>query len=151
MYPILKPKIALVLSLWLAFSAQADLILPNSSPNPGPRSPEEANVLYQQAQTALSGGHADSAIRDLIRFRNRYPTVSRFVQAGIQLSQANFDAHHFDESARIAKEVLHSRLTPEETLKTKFLLAEAYLKLKHYSEAKITADEILKNGGDAIP
>ena len=140
--PKFWPKIGLGFSLailWIGV-ARAD-----SPPNPGPRSKTEADVLFQGAADAQAHANYEDATRSLERFRKRYPSDPRFLDASLQLLKVEYIQHHYADAVSLAKEVLHQRPSNDATLEAKTFLASSYLNLKQWTEAKVTADEILKN------
>lgn len=112
--------------------------------NPGPRSKKEAQILLKQGNEALQDKDYKSAIRDLKRFIERYPSDEGVNDAYLALMNALYVEAKFQEVLTYGKELLNRN--PDRLLNNhaKTMIAETHLLKKDYFTARVTADEILK-------
>jgi len=124
------------------------------NPNPGPRSATEAQFLYDEGTRAFNAAahdpkQYDLAQKDFERLIARYPNDSRTLKAYPKLAMIYSASRHDPEKTiqTIRKYLLlkPSAVHTKEGLELKGTLAQAYLDAHQPTEARITAEAILKS------
>ena len=112
--------------------------------NPGPRSAEEAQFLYQEAVDAAAKKDTKLAIKDFERFLDRYPSNEKANDAYLGLMENLYASKKDEEVIRYGKELLNRKPDKKTQNRANTLIAEAHLNLKELFEAKLVSDELLK-------
>ena len=81
--------------------------------SPGPRSTKEADLLLKEASSAQNLRKPDQEARALERFRNRYPSDPRMVEASLRLLQVYDSIGKPWLLIQTSKATLHLKLTPD--------------------------------------
>lgn len=112
--------------------------------NPGPRSPEEAKFLFKEARDAIEKKNLKLAKRDLVRFIDRYSSDEKANEAYLSLIETLFAEREHEEVIRYGRELLNRKTEPAMANRAKQWMAESFLNLKDFVEARVILDELLK-------
>lgn len=85
------------------------------------------------------------AIKDFEKLIERYPSDLKISQAYLALFDALYAEKEYSRLLQAGKEFLNLKVDRESANRTRAFLAEANLNLNHYLEARLSAEELLKN------
>jgi len=134
----------IILSILMGASSFAQ----NENPNPGPRSVEQAEFLYQEGASAQSDGKVDLAISDFRKIIKTYPQSPKTMDVYQRLMSLYLQVKKPETVLAVGKEAL--LLHPDRAAFTQiqFLRAEAELQLGNAGQTKLIIDELLKTKPD---
>ena len=119
----------------------------------GPVSSEEAKILWQDGKKAYDQGQDEDAISRLERFVARYPGYPQYFEARHILARAYLRQHAPEKAKAELKDLVNApgaQGKSLEALQARAELCRADLELKQYSEALLTADELVKITADEV-
>jgi tetratricopeptide (TPR) repeat protein len=115
------------------------------NPEPGPRSVDEAKLLYQEGSAAVTAKKYADATRSLERFVERYPSDPNIQQAYLGLIEALFNEKKYEATVETTKQFLSLIVPEDKANRARQYQAEADLNLHEYLSARLISDELLKN------
>jgi hypothetical protein len=135
------------LAMSLLVSPLAIRNAPAQSPslNPGPRSQTEADFLFKDAAENGSQGKVKEEIRELERFKNRYPSDPRIESVYLKLLSDYKTENNQSLVISTAKEALLLKLSNDTKHQVKIFSASALLAKLRYADASIQAEEVIKD------
>ena len=131
---------------WAVFILLAGAPCPaqTETPNPGPRSENEARFLFEEGSDAINRKDYKQGIRDFERLLERYPSDSNLKDAYLGLIEALLIEKRDAEAIKFGKESLELKWDEASSNRVRALMAEAELNLKNYLNARLMAGELLK-------
>lgn len=111
------------------------------NPNPGPRSQEQADLLWKEANETEN---RSAAIRKLKQFTDRYPRDARHLSALQLLTQHYRTSNQVDLAIDTARQFLHLETKTPAAREVRTGLAESYFWAGRFHEAKTTAADLFK-------
>jgi len=115
------------------------------TPNPGPRSDAQANLLFTEGNQFLSDKKFSNATQDFEQLIARYPSFDRITDAYLSLLESLFGEQKHEDLRRYSKELLSLNPQIEKANRARQYEAQADLNLRSYVEARLVADELLKH------
>ncbi len=115
------------------------------SPHPGPLSETQARFLYEEGSEAVIRKDYGLAIKDFTKLINRYPSNEKIQSAYLQLMDAFYHEKKFEDLVKYGKDFLNLKTDRESANRARAYLAEANLSLHRYLDARLSAEELLKN------
>lgn len=116
--------------------------LPSSSI--GPTSKEEAQVIWTNGKKAFQNEQWQEAVNYLTRYIDRYPAAPNFSEAHLLLGKALLFLARPKEAIKPIRYFISFNQNTIAAKRAQIDLCEAYLQMKKYHEALLTADEIIK-------
>ena len=109
----------------------------------GSTSTAEASLLWEQGQKAFQSESYQEAVNQLKRLIDRYPGVKGFTEAHYLLGSSFIELKRPKEALHPLRYYVSANGKTEAGLNGRVKLAEAYLMLKKFNEAYLTAGEIV--------
>jgi TolA-binding protein len=106
---------------------------------------EEADRLFMVGERALADRFYPVARRSLERFVSQFPKDPRAPRALLMLGKARLALNDSQSALEALARAQTSLTAPAEVLEAKFWQAEALFRLKRFSEARTTYDEVVRN------
>lgn len=106
---------------------------------------EEADRLFMVGERALADRFYPVARRSLERFVSQFPKDPRAPRALLMLGKARLALNDSQSALEAFARAQTSLTAPPEVLEAKFWQAEALFRLKRFSEARTTYDEVVRN------
>ena len=130
---------------WVLSLFALPVVAQTETPHPGPRSDEEANLLFTEGTQFLVDKKFSEASGDFSRFVNRYPSHTKIEDAYLGLLESLYNEKKYEDVVRYAKEFLNLKAPAEKGNRARQFQGEADLSLHEYLAARLSADELEKN------
>ncbi len=154
MWPKISKFLAISLFLFVALNPAANArtkpkathaeSAPVSTHETGPKSPEEAEVLWESGNRAFTESSWEEAITNLQRYISRYPGKPHFLKSHLLLGQALLARQDFSAAAKPLRYFADATKDSGERVLGRALLAQAYLGQKKFHEAFLATQEAEK-------
>jgi tetratricopeptide (TPR) repeat protein len=115
------------------------LAAPTSS---GPTSIQEAQLLWQEGESASKEFRYQDAINALQRYIDRYPGQPSYLKAHLLLGEAFLKLEKYEKAIHPLKSYISSSHATEDNARARLGLIQTYLELKKFHEAYLTTLEI---------
>ncbi len=119
-----------------------------AQPNPGPRSEEQANFLFQEASEAQKNGKTELAVQDYEKILKTYPQFREKFTVYQQLMDIYLAKKNYSAVLDLGKKALLQHPPRETYFVIQLLRAEAQLQSGKADQTKIILDELLKKKPD---
>ena len=113
-------------------------------PNPGPRSPGQAEFLFSEASKSEKNGKVDLAIQDYQKLLQGYPAFARKFDVYQSLITLYLTQKKPQTVLALAKEALHMMPPRNVSANLQILRMEAELQLGKPNDARLIAEELLR-------
>ena len=131
------------------FIFSAIVLTPFSShgnePHPGPRSPEQAAFLFQEAQDASKNHNTELAIENYRKLLKTYPSFEKTLTVYEELMSILLSRKQMKDVVTLGSQVAHLHPKGDVYTSIQFLRAQAELSLDHADKAKLIAEEVLNS------
>jgi len=134
-----KIKISLSLGLMMILFNGAATALET-----GPRSPEEAEYLWDEGTSAFSASEWEKASQNFQRYISRYPGKPHFLKSHSLLGQSLLNRGEFAAAAKPLRYYADAVKENGEKVLARAYLSQAYLGLRKFHEAFLSAQEAEK-------
>lgn len=132
--------------MWLGFLIILNSIAlaePLSPTSVGPQSEAEAPLLWEKGKTSFDQGQFDQAVYYLERLTQRYPSLSH-PEALFLLGRSYLNLHRTAEALHPLKSWIAQQAGTPLAIQGKMLLVRTQLLLRHFHEALLLCEEVLK-------
>lgn len=123
----------------------------NASSSSGPRSQQEAQVLWKEGKESFEAKRFEDAARAFQRFVDRYPAQEETLEARHWLAKSRMALGQNDKAIAPLKAYVAALGKSEEATLGRLELGRAYLELGKFREAQLTAMETLRQKGQSSP
>jgi len=112
-----------------------------SSTGPAPHA--DADIVWKQAKDFFNSGKYSEAVFPLKRVVERYPGYPGFTESHFMLARSHMELHEPQHALKPARYYVSALGKKPAGLRARTLLAEIFLDLRKFNEARFTATEIM--------
>ena len=114
---------------WIFSLVALNSFAQTESPHPGPRSSEEATLLFTEGKEALTAKRYPDSSRAFERLVSRYPSFDKIQDAYLGLLESLFNDKKYSDTVRFSKELMGLKTPEEKANRARQFQAEANLNL----------------------
>lgn len=133
---------------WLSIVALCSSALAGSEH--GPKSREEAMVLWEEGKASYQNGDYATAVNQLKRLTDRYPGEKGFLEAHLLLGLSYQEQGQFEHSLKPLRYFHHADQKTDQGLKASLALSRAYCNTRRFSECLLLANESLTRSQSSL-